>query len=601
MTSSESDKAPEPKSTGTPIDAQAGTAPPTPELVSSAASTTDLASPSSTAAPATAPPKMTPLPDVGDIIFLAMIAVTLFMRPTFVFGDGSTGWHLATGEWVLKHGAAPQTDFLSVNFADKPWVAYEWLSDTIMAFLVSVGGTQLLGVAVCSAISILFLLIYEKMRKEGCHFVTALVITIVGAFTSAVHWLARPHLFTFFGVYIFSTRLEDRYRGTISGAKFFVPLILYMLIWVNCHPAFLIGLALIGLYWTCSVICAVIYDGEKRTEFVGLAKDYTIAGVVCSLLTFATPYGIKLHQYIYSYLKGGTVIQATDEYMSPNFHGALSPICLEILFALLIIGLAITTRRLTFPKLSACIVFAHLALSSVRHMPLFAIVSLPALGELMANVKPISVATTARLSMSGWWTNLVAKLKEVGEGFNENEAICQMHIVPVATVLALSAVAIFARDSQILTSDFDAEDKPWYETHISKEKPAGTLNYLVDHERSHDLKPSEGFNFDNYGGYLYYAVGRAEAARPKDSKEPPIVQKVFIDDRADFYGENYYKQFAIVSQVEPGYEKVLSDHKVNWILFPNNSRLVAALKQNPAWENVSHDKAATLFVRRSRI
>jgi hypothetical protein len=61
--------------------------------------------------------KQTPLPDVGDIIFVALIYLTLYLLPNFVFGDGSTGWHIATGEWVLKHGI-PDSWLLSHQLVD---------------------------------------------------------------------------------------------------------------------------------------------------------------------------------------------------------------------------------------------------------------------------------------------------------------------------------------------------------------------------------------------------------------------------------------------------------------------------------------------------
>ncbi len=562
------------------------------------------------------PLKQTPLPDVGDIIFLSMIYLTLFMRPNFVFGDGSTGWHLAVGDYVLKHGGPPKLDFLSWSVpADHPWVAYEWLSDTFMAFLVSIGGTELLAVIVCSAIAFLFFLIYEKMRKEGCHFATALILTIVGAFTSAVHWLARPHLFTFFGVYIFSTRLEDRYKGTANGAKFFLPLILYMLLWVNCHPGFLIGFALIGLYAVCSLLAAFIFTGDKRKEYLTKAMDFTIAGVLCLIVSFINPYGLMLHKYIASYLKGSNVIKATVEYLAPNFQEfSLSPLCLLLLFAAFTIALAISKRKLTFAKLMGCMAFAVLALQSVRHMPLYAIMVLPALGELFNRVRSISVEPTVRETVepgaitektsatsctkvmtfptAKWWNTAVVKVRKVGERFNENEAICQMHIVPIVTFLGLACLAIFVPNNGVITSNFDPRVKPWYEQHITAEKPAGTLNYLLDHERSGDLKINQGINYDNWGGYLYYIGSK---------QKPPIEQKVFIDDRADYYGEAHYAKYAKVIMAEPDYEKILRDFKINWVLFPDNSKIVAALKQNPEWEEVSHDKASNLFIRKTRI
>jgi hypothetical protein len=239
-------------------------------------------------------------------------------------------------------------------------------------------------------------------------------------------------------------------------------------------------------------------------------------------------------------------------------------------------------------------------------MPLFTIVALPAICSLLGSVRPISYLEKSRLSESqldyipiaNWWKATVAKAKEIGDGFNENEAICQMHLLPILTVVVLASITIFAPNSQLITSNFDPKSKPWFETDLKNIetnkniKTAGTLNYLFDKERSSELKPEEGLATDNWGGYLFYTASK---------QNPPIVQKVFIDDRADFYGEDHYKKFAIVSQVEPGYEKVLRDAKINWILFPYNSRLVAALKQNPAWLEVSHDKASNLFVRKSRI
>jgi hypothetical protein len=545
--------------------------------------------------------KQTLLPDVGDIIFLAMIYVTLFLRPDFVFGDGSTGWHLATGDYVLSHNFVPPShDLFSYTKAGAPWVAYEWLSDAFMAFFARLGGLQLLAVVVCSMIASVSLLIYEKMRRAGCHFATALCLTTVGSFASAVHWLARPHLFTFFGVYIFSTRLEDRYKGTISGARFYLPILLYMLVWVNCHPAFLFGLALIALYVACALTAAMVYTGEKRREFLTKAKDFIIAGLSCFAISFVNPYGYKLYVYIFEYFRGGEVIQATNEFQQPNFHGQLSPLCLAVMFAALTIGLAIGRRRLTFPKLMVCLVFAFLALLSVRHMPLFAIVALPAMGELFAKVSPLSqeVILTAgeeekkSIPMAGWWQAVVTKMREVGDSFDENEAISQTHMVPIVVVILLALIATFGKSAQIVTSTFDPEDKPTFQAQVAADKPGGTLNYLFDHERSGDLKPESGISYDNFGGYLYWMGSQ---------QSPPIEQRVFIDDRADFYGEKHYKKYALVSQVDPGYDTLLKDYKINWVLFPSNSRIVEALRRNQDWQEAVHDKASVLMVRKQKL
>jgi hypothetical protein len=542
-------------------------------------------------------PKQTPLPDVGDIVFGAMVFLTLYLRPNFVFGDGSTSWHILTGEWILRHHDVPKADFFSVLTPGAHWVAYEWFADLLMACLVKIGGLNLLAVGVCTAIAGLFLLLYERMRKSGCHFVTALVVTIIGAFTSAVHWLARPHIFTFYGVYIFSTRLEDYYKGSISGMRFYLPVILFMLVWVNSHPAFLIGFALIGLYWCCALISAAVYAGERRQRYLKMVKELTIVGVACLGVTMLNPNGVELYKYLLHYFKGNSVIQATEEYMSPNFHGVFSPICLVVLYALFVIGSSISVRKLSFPKLMTCLVFAFLSLLSVRHMPLFVIVVLPAMGELFSRVRSLSlvrrdlpepdIESSATTIATGpitalWWNALVAKLKEVGDGFNENEAICQMHLLPLIVVLGLGAASIFAPNT-IVTSQFDPDDKPTL-----------TLVRLYELVKKDGKRygAEHGINFDNWGGYIYYKS-------LKENDPPEAGQRVWIDDRADFHGERHYEEYAQVSQVMPEYKSVLERYKTNWLLFPPNARIVAELKAHPdEWEELAHDKAAVLMVRK---
>ena len=165
----------------------------------------------------------------------------------------------------MQHLQILHTDIVSYTFANKTWVAYEWLSDLAMAILVKLGGLNLLAVVVGSAIAFLFVLLYGRCRENGCNFVFAALITVAGAFVSAIHWLARPHLFTFFGIYIFTTLLDSYYSGTLSSKKLGIYLCLCMLIWANCHPGFLIGLGLIGIYFAVAIIEYICLDKGRNS------------------------------------------------------------------------------------------------------------------------------------------------------------------------------------------------------------------------------------------------------------------------------------------------------------------------------------------------
>lgn len=532
------------------------------------------------------------LPNVGDIIFLFLIQIPLFLRPTYVFGDGSTGWHLTTGQWILQNHAVPYKDLISYTHPDAPWVAYEWLSDVLMALAVQLGGLNLLAVCVSCAVGWLIVLLYGRCRQEGAHFLFAAFLCLICTMLSAVHWLARPLIFTFYGVYFFSTRLEDFYRGKISRPAFLLPLALYMLLWVNTHPAFLIGFVLLAIYFA-SAICSTLYfmGSGRQKHYFETAKWIGVAILCCAVVALINPYGPQLFVYISEYLKGSSVLAATDEFQSPKFHGAFQPACLEVLFALLVTGLAITRKRLTMPKLLTCIAFGHLTLSAVRNMPLFAFVALPAVAQLFSKVTfndaslvPATVPATETADPTATeskthgpgniWARFGSVWNKASAGFDENESLCNSHFWPIATFIALVVISMSGgkfMGSDCLNCTWSKEDKP-----------IETLAYLQAQEKSGKLDPNRGFNFDNWGGYLRYQLGT----------------RVFIDDRADFYGEKFYNEFGRVSLVQPGWQDVLDQYKIQWILMPKNSTLVAALRQSPSWQSAAEDQCSSLFVRK---
>ncbi len=113
------------------------------------------------------------LPDLGDLIFVLLLYLLLYLRPDLIFTDGSTAQHLAIGNYILQHHQMPQGDILSYTFAGKPWVAYEWLSGVIMAGLVNWGGLNLLAIVVSCMIAFLFFLLYYCCRESGCNFLMA--------------------------------------------------------------------------------------------------------------------------------------------------------------------------------------------------------------------------------------------------------------------------------------------------------------------------------------------------------------------------------------------------------------------------------------------
>lgn len=496
------------------------------------------------------------------MLFVGVCQLLLFMRPEFIFSDGSTGWHLATGFHILEKHVIPHEDIMSYTFAGKEWVAYEWLSDLIMAALVQMGGLNLLAVAITIALASLVLALYQRMRSAGTNFALAMTFSLFGLLTSAIHWLVRPHIFTFWGVYLFTTRLEDFYNGKRSIKWVAAWLLPFMIIWVNSHPAFLLAFAITGLYMLTAVFRAITAGAtDLRALKIKQATQLAMLLIALVLASLANPYGLQLYQYIGEYLHGTSILAQTDEFKAPNFLINFHAWCLAVLFAFLAGGLAIGFKRISLPSLFLCAVFTVLSLSAVRHMPLFVIVALPALGALYSGVQFAADRTPF----------IFKKLTSGAAGFDAEEKNSSLHLLPIFYSLVVVAMCFIGPQSGP-EANLKAGVDP-------KLMPTKTLDYIAKNKM-----PAEGgFNFDNWGGLIKYQL-----------KMP-----VFIDDRADFYGEKFYNDYGAICEMKPGWNQLLDHHKIMWILFPKDSELVKALKQRKDWKVACEDDAATLVIRAS--
>lgn len=512
------------------------------------------------------------LPGLADYIFILALYIMLYLKPDMILSDGSTGWHLVTGNYILQHHQIPHTDIMSYTFANKPWVAYEWLSDLFMAILVKLGGLSLLLVSAACAIAYLFSLLYKACRDNGCNFLQAFFLTITGGIVSTIHWLARPHLFTFFGVFIFTTLLSRYYQGSLSKKKLAIFLTLYMLLWANCHPGFILGLLLIGLYLLSSIIEYFLFDQNQNkslkaqsVRWLGLCFVLSVGATLC------TPYGTGLYSYIFHYLvQGSSVVAATDEFLSPVFHGSLQPFLLETFFALFIIGLALSKRRIALPDLLVYLAFAYLSLSAQRNMAIYIIVALPIISRLYADTvfNPVNGSLFEILKKP--WRNLISQFNNLNQGFTENEQACSSRLLSGAICLLLILIACAGGKVfgvEILQDRF-AEYR----------NPNSTLAMI---KKLH-LKPEQGVALDNWGGIIRYQLD----------------YPVFIDDRSDFYGEPFYLEYGRLILTSEGWQKIMDKYHINWVLLPKNYRLIQALKADNHWQLVAEDQASALMVRK---
>ena len=111
------------------------------------------------------------LPTIGNIIFVALLFVLVFNSGNGLLGDGDSGYHIRTGELILKEWRIPALDPYSYHVPPLQWTAHEWLAEVIMATIHSVSGLTGIVLFFAVLLALIHWCLYRILREaiEGHH------------------------------------------------------------------------------------------------------------------------------------------------------------------------------------------------------------------------------------------------------------------------------------------------------------------------------------------------------------------------------------------------------------------------------------------------
>lgn len=162
----------------------------------------------------------------------------LFLPP--ILNDGDTLWQIRTGEWILDHLTVPAADPFSFTAGDRQWFAHEWLAETLMALAWRTGG--MVGVmalaATVTGLASGILLHFMRTFMPGIYAVLGLIVALANAGPSM---LARPHLMAWPCLALWCGGLVSARANHAPPSFTLLPV---MLLWVNLHGSFMVGLLL---------------------------------------------------------------------------------------------------------------------------------------------------------------------------------------------------------------------------------------------------------------------------------------------------------------------------------------------------------------------
>lgn len=481
------------------------------------------------------------LPSVGDVLFaVLLVGGTLVLQGKILGIDGDVGWNLRIGLETLARGL-PRTEVSLSGLQGQPAVHWQWLAQAAYALAYQLAGLN--GVVALASLLIAMVgsLLFAAIRRRGLALAPALLLTLAGMSLVVVTWTARAQLFSLVLTLIWTEIIWRYWRD--GKSRWLAALPPLMALWANLHGGFLGGLGIL----TLATAVAWLFP---RSRGAAQPRQLSVTLAISTLATFGTPWGLALYTHILTYARNPLVGQYTQEYQSPDFHEFYAWVFAGLAAALLALWAARRRVRSSPLAVALALVWTGLGFSAVRFIPLWSVIVVPLLAEVLASQR----LPTMRPRVDGLIRRLSLRLARF-EGIERLAArgLWSSLAGLALLVLLLNNGATPGSPLPILRAEFD--------THTF---PVSAVRAL----RETGLPPGRGLNTYDWGGYLDFAL-------PQDA--------VFVDSRSDVYSERRLRDYLTIMDLSPGWRRLLDQYQIAWALLPADKPLAQVLAREPGW------------------
>ena len=489
-------------------------------------------------------------PSLPAFLFLIWaLLIPLFEGESMVNADGDPSRHIRHGETILAQKDVIRNDPFSFTKPGAPYVGFEYGSQILLTVAHELGGTP--GMVVLATIVIaatLALLLWWLLRK-GVDPLLAVLTTLVVAILTNIHWLARPHIFSWPLTIALVAMLEsDRLPRWPWWAAMFA-------FWVNLHGAFVFGWLLIGMY-----LAGHIAEWWWNDDPIAKAAEWARARALVPILAIAVlaslvnPYGWHLPQHVVRFFGDPWLRRLTQEFLSPDFH---SHDLYPFLFALLGVMVLLAVRpRPRWTHLMVLLGSVGMALISQRNIVQFGLIAVPliALDE--------NAYWKKRIGSSSFATNFGAAAR--------TGITWPWVTATVALLFALAGARGQVAGREVIPDGFSPVRFPVAAVSAAR---AGQVQGRI-------------FNEFIWSGYILYAWPE---------------MKVFIDGGSDFYGGELLRTHRDIINLQPGWRDSLDAYRINLTLTATGRALTEELLREPEWVPRFCDSTAVLLSRNGAV
>ena len=473
---------------------------------------------------------------VFPVVLFSMVFVLAVRQSVSI--DPDLWWHLKAGQQIIDTRSIPRTDDYSFTKQGSEWVAHEWLSEVIIEGIYRLSG--LAGLVTIFSLVIVIALWLTYRRCDGKPYAAGIAILLAAAASSPLFGI-RPQMLTLLLASIYIVLLE-RFDPNERSRRLWwlVPL---MLLWVNLHAGFALGLALIGLY-----IVRAVLDGDWR-----YVRPLVIMLIVCTAVVPLNPNGFRMFSYPYETLTSESMAVFIQEWHSPNFH-KVTYLPLTLLLLGTFAAMALSPARPRLGEIFLVLITAVGALRSARHIPIFSLFAAPALAKHLWAI-----------AKDRGWDKLLMGPETRPTGI---KLIINIVLLLAPLALGVSRVWHFATHQR---------------NYENLRNPVAAVEFL----KSQRL-PGPIYNRYGWGGYLVYQL------YPE--------YRVYIDGRADVYGDAFFAEAMRTYDGGADWSSSLDRYGIKTVLISPDAPLASLLRNDLGkWKVVYEDDQAIIFTQVSHI
>ena len=472
--------------------------------------------------------------------------------------------HLASGRLVAENGWPADSDVFSHTAQGRPWTQF-WLVPLLLHHGYAKFGMPLLIVLKALVAAATFFLVAQACLKRGVGAAPATVAAAEAAFVASVRSYLRPEILSFliFAAFVLVTeagrtprRSGEQGMPVAPGkrnwrALWLLPVL--MALWVNVHGAFVGGLIYLGCIAAGETLKWRLRRPRQSQPQVPALWAVLAA---CAAATLVNPYGWAIWRVPFALSRNRAVGELILEWKPLELaYFAFNPRFWVL--HLLLASLFITARRIDLGDLVLLGVFGFLAATARRHLLVFCLVCAPVLAKHFslalgwAGRGPLRVLRSGVTTAAPWLAGALSLL------------------------MAWFALGIPCLQRCGLGVRWELY-------------PVGAADFLETHDLTGNL-----FNTYDFGNYLLWRL------YPRNL--------VFVDGRADVYGEALLREYDRVRSGKQGWEECLLARGVRLAVLRSKPHELATdepllnrLFRAPAWRLVFWNQVAAVFVRDPR-